>query len=120
MDEEICLVDSYTTNIILREAKYFQTLKMMENILTIAGRDACIVGSGKTTIIFLMGTQVTIKNTLLYPNSTRTLLSYRDVCKNELHIVTHEENNEESLIITETNGNGYDILERIPLLPSEL
>jgi hypothetical protein len=29
---------------------------------------------------------------------------------NELHIVTHEENNEESLLITKTNGDGYDIL----------
>jgi hypothetical protein len=64
-----------------------------------------------------MGTQVTIKNTLLYPDSTRTLLSYRDICKNELHIVTHEENNEESLLITKTNGDGYDILEKIHSLP---
>jgi hypothetical protein len=67
-----------------------------------------------------MGTQVTIENTLLYPDSTHTLLSYRDICKNELHIVTHEKNNKESLIITKTNGDGYDILERITFLPSGL
>jgi hypothetical protein len=67
-----------------------------------------------------MGTQVTIKNTLLYPNSTRTLLSYRDIRKNGLHIVTYEENNKESLLITKTNKDGYDILERIPPLPSRL
>jgi hypothetical protein len=36
-----------------------------------------------------MGTQVTIENPLLYPNSTRTLLSYRDIRKNGLHIVTY-------------------------------
>jgi hypothetical protein len=66
MEEEICLVDSYTTNTILRETKYFQTLtKTMENILTIAGCDACIVGSGKATIILPMGTQVIIENALL-------------------------------------------------------
>jgi hypothetical protein len=53
----------------------------------------------------------------LYPNSTHTPLGYRDVRKNGLHIVTHEENNEESLLITKTNGDGYDILERIPSLP---
>jgi hypothetical protein len=121
MEEEICLVDSCTTNTILRETKYFQTLtKRMGNILTIAGRDACIVGSGKATIILPMGTQVTIENALLYPNSTRTLLSYRDIRKNGLHIVTHEENNEESLLNTKTNGDGYDILGRIPLLLSGL
>jgi hypothetical protein len=48
----------------------------MKNILTIAGRNMCIVGSGKATIIFLMGTQVIIENALWYPDSTRTLLSY--------------------------------------------
>jgi hypothetical protein len=65
MEEEMCLVDSCTTNTILRETKYFQTLtKRMGNILTITGRDTCIVGSGKATIIFSMGTQVTIENVL--------------------------------------------------------
>jgi hypothetical protein len=65
MEEEMCLVDSCTTNTILRETKYFQTLtKRTGNILTIAGRDTCIVGSGKATIIFSMGTQVTIENVL--------------------------------------------------------
>jgi hypothetical protein len=52
-----------------------------------------------------MGKQVTIKNALLYPDSTCTLLSYRDIHKNELHIVTHEVNNKESLLITKTNGH---------------
>jgi hypothetical protein len=119
MDEKMCIVDSCTINTILRETKYFQTLtKRTENILTITGRDACIVGSEKATIILLMGTQVTIENALLYLDSTRTLLSYRDIHKNGLHTVTHEENNEESLLITKTNGDGYDILERIPSLPS--
>jgi hypothetical protein len=80
MVEEMCLVDSCTTNTILRETKYFQTLtKRIKNIWTIAGRDACIVGSRKTTIILSMGTQATIKTALLYLDSTRTLLSYRDI-----------------------------------------
>jgi hypothetical protein len=121
MEEEMCLVNSCTTNTVLRKTKYFQTLtKRTGNILTIAGRDACIVGSGKVSIILSMGTQVTIENALLYPNSTRILLSYRDICKNELHIVTHEENNEEYFLITKTNGDVCDILERIPSLPSRL
>jgi hypothetical protein len=67
-----------------------------------------------------MGTQITIENGLLYLNSTRILLSYRDIRKSELHIVTHEENNKESLLIIKTNGDGYDILERIPSLPTGL
>jgi uncharacterized protein YbaR (Trm112 family) len=121
MEEEMCLVDSCATNTILREMKYFQTLtNRTGNILTIAGRDVCIVGSEKTTIILPMGTQVTIENALLYLDSSHILLSYRDIRKNGLHIVTHEENNEESLLINKTNGDGYDILETIPSLPSEL
>jgi hypothetical protein len=100
MEEEMCLVDSCTTNSILRESKYFQTLtRMTGNILTIAGRDMNIVGSGRATIVIPMDTQVTIENALLYLDSTHTLLSYRDICKNGLHVITHEENNEEFLHI---------------------
>jgi hypothetical protein len=58
----------------------------MRNILTIVGPDACIVGYEKATIILLMSTQVTIENVLLYPDSTRTLINYKDIRKNELHI----------------------------------
>jgi hypothetical protein len=64
-----------------------------------------------------MGTQVTIENIILYPDSTRTLLSYRDIHKNGLHVVTHEENNEEFLHIIKKNRDDHDILERIPSLP---
>jgi hypothetical protein len=47
MEEELCIVDSCTTNFIFRETNYFQTLtKRSGNVLTIAGRDATIVGSG--------------------------------------------------------------------------
>jgi hypothetical protein len=63
---------------------------------------------------------VAIENALLYPDSIRILLSYTNIHKNGLHILTHEENNEQSLLITKTNGDGYDILERIPSLPSGL
>jgi hypothetical protein len=56
----------------------------------------------------------------LYPDSTRTLLSYRDICKNGLHVITHEENNEELLHIIKKNRDGHDILERIPYLPAGL
>ena len=82
MEEEMCLVDSCTTNTILREVKFFQTLTKREGqVLTIAGRDAMIVGSGRATFILPMGTQIHIEEALLYPDSTRTLLSYRDIRK---------------------------------------
>jgi hypothetical protein len=82
IEEEMCLVDSGTTNSILREIKYFQTLtKNRGNVLTIAGRDTVIVGSGRATITLPMGTMLAIEDALLYPDSTHTLLSYRDIWK---------------------------------------
>jgi hypothetical protein len=96
----MCLVDSCATNSILSKIKYFQTLiSRTGNILTIAGHDTNIVDSGRATIVLPMSTQVIIENVLLYPDSTRTLLSYRDIRKNGLHVITHEENNEEFLHI---------------------
>jgi hypothetical protein len=59
MEEELCLVDSCTTNTVLREVKYFQTLTRKHgNVLTIAGSDATIVGSGKAIVVLPMGTQM--------------------------------------------------------------
>jgi hypothetical protein len=67
-----------------------------------------------------MGTQVTIENALLYPDSTCILLSYIDIRKNGLHVINHEENNEEFLHIIKKNGDAHDILKRISSLPSGL
>jgi hypothetical protein len=106
----MCLVDSCTINSILREF-FFQTfIRMTGNILTIAGRDTNIVGSRQDTILLPMSTQVKIENALLYPNSTHTLLSYTNIRKHRLHMITHEENNEEFLHIIKKNGDSHDIL----------
>ena len=43
-------------------------------------------------IILPMGTQLVIEDALLYPDSTRTLLSYKDICLNGFHIETHNDN----------------------------
>jgi hypothetical protein len=121
MEEEMCLVDSCTTNSILREKKYFQTLTQRPgNVLTIVGRDATIVGSSRATITFSNGTQITIEDALLYPDSTRTLISFRDIQKSGLHVRTHEDNKEEFLLITKSSGYGHEVLETIPSTPSEL
>jgi hypothetical protein len=106
-EEELCLVDSCTKNSILREIKYFQTLKKRdENVLTIAGRDAVIVGSGQAIITLPMGTKTIIEDALLYPDSTRTLLSFRDIRQNGFNIETHNENQEEFLFLTKPNKYG--------------
>jgi hypothetical protein len=115
------LVNSCTTNSILRKIKYFETLtRRTGNILTIAGHNTNIVGSGRATIVLPMGTQVTIENALLYPDSIHTILSYRDIYTNGLHVITHEENNEKFLHIIKKNRDCHDSVERIPSLPSGL
>lgn len=65
MEEEF--VDSGTTNSILREMKYFQTLKKMnEDILSIDGHDIVIVGTGRAIFTLPSGTHVTIEDALSY------------------------------------------------------
>jgi hypothetical protein len=121
MEEEMCLVDSCTTNSILRETKYFQTLtRRLGNVLTIVGRDTTIVGSGRATIKFYNGTQVTIEDVLLYPDSTHTLISFIDIQKSGLHVRTHEDNKVEFLLITKSSGYDHEALERIPSTSSGL
>lgn len=59
VEEEICLVDSGTTNTILREIRYFHTLtKKTKNIVTIAGSNAHIVGTVSATLVLPMDTLV--------------------------------------------------------------
>jgi hypothetical protein len=74
--------------------------------MTIAGHDTLIVGFGRATIILPMGTQLTIEDALLFPESTRTLLSYRDIRKNGLHVETHVDNKEEIILFTKLIGFG--------------
>jgi hypothetical protein len=44
MEEELCIVDSGTTNTILREMKYFQTLKKEEEMSGILPGYSCKEG----------------------------------------------------------------------------
>jgi hypothetical protein len=121
MEEEMCLVDSCTTYSIFRETKYFQTLiQRSGNVLTIVGCDTTIVGSDRAIITFSNGTQVMIEDTLLYPDSTHTLISFRDIRKSGLHVCTHEDNKEYFLLITKSSGYGHKVLERISSTPTGL
>jgi hypothetical protein len=63
-----------------------------------------------------MGTEIVIDDALLYPDSTRTLLSFRDIRQNGIHIETHDENQEEFLFLTKPNRYSEHICEKISSL----
>ena len=120
-EAEICLIDSGTTNTILRETKYFQTLtKKNGNIMTIAGSNAHIVGTGSATLVLPMGTQIFVKDALLYPDSKRTLLSFKDIRANGFHAETEIEQGTEYMLITKFDGYRKQVVERLPSSPSGL
>jgi hypothetical protein len=75
-----------------------------------------IIGSGWATITLPMGTQIVIEDALLYPDSTRTLLSFRDIRRNGIHVETHDDKQGEFLLLTKTDGYGKHTCERIPSL----
>jgi hypothetical protein len=56
----------------------------------------------------------------VYPNSTRILISFRDIRKSGLHVCTHGDNKEEFFLITKFSGYGHEVLERILSTPSRL
>ena len=57
-EDDICLVDSGTTHIILKCQKFFSTLELnKQNMSTIAGSAQTIEGSGRAHILLPNGTQ---------------------------------------------------------------
>jgi hypothetical protein len=88
--------------------------------MIIGGRDTVIVGSGQATFTLPNGTKLVIQEALLYPDSTCTLLSFKDIRSNGYHVETHEKDEVESVIITQKKGSKREPLEKIPALSSGL
>src|SRR5438105_3756912 len=88
--------------------------------MTIAGSNARIVGTGSATLILPMGTQIFVKDALLYPDSKHTLMSFKDVHANGFHVETKVKQDTEYLLITNLNGYQKCIVERLPSSPSGL
>ena len=88
--------------------------------MTITGRDALIVGLRRATITPPMGTQITMEDALLYPDSTRTLLSFREIRKNGFHVKTHMDNKDEFLLFTKLTGYGKQTCEKFSSLQTGL
>lgn len=82
--------------------------------MTISGRDASIIGSGRATLVLPMGTTIVIEDALLYPESTRTLLSFKDIRSNNFHVETISENNTEYLLLKRAMGLRNKLLRNSP------
>jgi hypothetical protein len=80
--------------------------------LIITRHDAMIVSSGRATITFSNDAQVTIEKALLYPDSTRALISFSDIRNSGLHVCTHEDNKEEFFLINKCSRYGHEVLEK--------
>ena len=91
--EDECLVDSGTTNTILKNRKYFYEFHIANaNVNTICGTSNLIEGSGKACIVLPKGTQLIINDALYSSRSRRNLLSFKDIRRNGYHLETMTQN----------------------------
>ena len=118
---EVCIPDSGTTHTILKDKRYFSTLKSVKmTINTISGPTDLIEGIGKANFMLPNGTKFSIDNALYSPNSKRNLLSFKDIYRQGYNTQSATENGKKYLYITsEKSGKGL-VLEKFPELPSGL
>ena len=120
-EDILCLLDSATTHAILKDREFFHTLtEKRGSVTTIANDNVLIVGSRRASLILPMGTKLIINDALLYPQSTSTLLSFKDIRLNGFHIETETENDVEYLLMTRSIGCRKQIVEKLPSFPSGL
>jgi len=100
----------------LRNTKYFQTLqKRTENVLTIAGSNGRIVGSGRAVVVLPNDTRIFIDEAFLYPGAERNLLTFKDIRRSGYHIITTAcESGTEYLDITESEHTQIIVVEKAP------
>jgi hypothetical protein len=75
-----CLVNSGTTNTILKSKKYFSQLSPVEtHVNTISDINNLIKGSGRAYILLPEGTKLIINDALYSSKFKRNLLSFKDI-----------------------------------------
>jgi hypothetical protein len=72
--------------------------------MTIALSNAHIMGTGSATLVLHMGTQIFVKDALLYPDSKRNFFSFKDICANGFHVENEVEHASKYLLITKFDG----------------
>jgi hypothetical protein len=116
-----CLVDSETTNTILKSKKYFSQLSHAEiHVNIISNISNLIEGSRRSYLLLHEGIKLIINDTLYSSKSRKNLLSFKDIRRNGYHIKTMTENNIEYLQIITIKYGQKIILEKLEALSSGL
>ena len=93
------LVDSGTTHTILRNRQLFvDFLPIVSKVSTMTGSDNIIKSRGIAQFFMPNGTLIKVEDALYAPRAPRTLLSFKAVRDNDLHLHTYVENGTEYLI----------------------
>jgi hypothetical protein len=120
-NDESCLIDSIATNLILREAKYFQTLlKRTKNMTAIVGNNGHIVGSSQAIVVLPNDTRIFIEEMFMYPLATHTLLTFKDICHSGYHVTTMCEGGVEYLHIIASNEFETKVVNKVQDTSSRL
>ena len=100
------LVDSATTDTILRDKKCFSYLGpvMTKHITTVTGSYLISYKIGKACLVMPKSTHIRICRVDYLPTSIRNLLSFQDIRRNGFHLRTAEEDNQELLQILDREG----------------
>jgi len=117
-DDYMCLIDSATTQTILKSSKFFSCLVMREvNVSTISGTTNIIEGFGRDIVLLPKGTRLHIKNAFYSPKYNRNLTSFNDILLNGYHIKTNNEGDIEYLYITRIESNKKCVFEKLSIFP---
>jgi hypothetical protein len=93
-----CLVDSGTTNIILKSKRYFSQLSHVETYVNIISSASNLIeGSSRACILLPEGIKLIINDALYSSKFRINLLSFKGIRRNGYHIKTMIENNIEYL-----------------------
>jgi hypothetical protein len=96
------LLDSASTHTILRSLEFFNTVGALgpwleSELLTIAGSRNFRFREGRATVILPGGFPLKCEMAMFAPDAPRSLISYRDLRNNGIHLSTSMESDEDSL-----------------------
>ena len=119
--DNVCLVDSATTNTILKNQKFFSELMFIpQKVSTIVEPMQKIEGSKRGHMMLPNGTHLFIKDALFSKSSRKNLIVSKTSEWMGYHIETVSEGNKEYLCIVTSIGSKKHILEKLSTLSSVL